>query len=148
MKPGLCLFLTNEIVAVIRNVTEGKRAEKTIREGEQRYRSIFENSPQGIFRATPDGVLVDANPTLVSMLCYESREEFLETFARRGDSIFTMSDFHSGFKTLVEEQGSVEGFEMQILCKDGSRIWVSVNAHVVKDAEGQTTYHEGTVGKP
>ena len=49
------------------------------------------------------------------------------------------------FKRLMETQGSVSGFEFEHYRKDGSIIWVSINAHVVRDASGAVLYYEGTI---
>jgi PAS domain S-box-containing protein len=48
------------------------------------------------------------------------------------------------FKKLMESEGVVSGFEFQLTRKDGEQIWVSVNARVVRDAQGRTLYYEGT----
>jgi signal transduction histidine kinase len=48
------------------------------------------------------------------------------------------------FKRQIEEQGAVRGFEHEVFRKDGSRFWISVNAHVVQDAQGAIQYYEGT----
>jgi len=38
----------------------------------------------------------------------------------------------------------VRGFENEIYRKDGRKIWISVNAHIVRDADGKALYYEGT----
>jgi PAS domain S-box-containing protein len=48
------------------------------------------------------------------------------------------------FKRLLEQYGSVDGFEHQTVRKDGSKIWISVNAHAVRDDTGKIIYYEGT----
>lgn len=50
------------------DITETKRAEEALRKSEERFRSIFDSSGVGIGIATPDGRIIDANPTLLSML--------------------------------------------------------------------------------
>jgi len=56
------------------DVTERKQAEEALRESEARFRRLFENSLVGIYRTTPDGRILLANPTLVKMLRYPSFE--------------------------------------------------------------------------
>jgi PAS domain S-box-containing protein len=51
--------------------------EQQLRDSEEKYRQVFENATFGIFRATPDGTLLDVNPALVAMLGYDSKEELL-----------------------------------------------------------------------
>jgi PAS domain S-box-containing protein len=50
------------------DITETRRAEEALRESEEKFRSIFESSGVGIGIATPDGHIIQANPTLLSML--------------------------------------------------------------------------------
>jgi PAS domain S-box-containing protein len=48
------------------------------------------------------------------------------------------------FKAIMEEQGSVESLKVEIYRKDGSRIWVSLNARAVRDEQGKLLYYDGT----
>ncbi len=66
------------INAVIQEITDLKRAQQALRESEQRYRELFENSQLGIYRTTPDGRILLANPALLAMLGYASMEELAE----------------------------------------------------------------------
>jgi len=64
-----------EIIAIegiARDVTEIKLAEQELIKSEERYRSIYENALVGIYRTTPDGKILLANPALVKMLGYSS----------------------------------------------------------------------------
>lgn len=50
-------------------------AEEALLENEERFRSLFENATVGIYRTTPEGHILMANPVLLGMLGYESFEE-------------------------------------------------------------------------
>src|SRR5690606_24895968 len=63
---------------VARNVTERRRMENALRESEERYRSLFDNMMDGIYRSTHDGRFVEVNPAMVRMFGYASREEMLQ----------------------------------------------------------------------
>jgi GAF domain-containing protein len=60
---------------------EEKVEERTheLRQSEERYRSLFDGVPIGLFRTTPAGEIVDANPGLIQMLGYPNREALLCT---------------------------------------------------------------------
>lgn len=64
-------------VVTFLDISDRKRAEKAQQDSEEKYRKLFENATYGIFRSTPDGTLLDADPALVTMLGYGSREELL-----------------------------------------------------------------------
>jgi PAS domain S-box-containing protein len=126
------------------DIEDRKRAEEALREAEQKYRDIFENAEEGIFQSTPDGQYLSANPALARMHGFDAPDEFL---ARRQDiprEVYVDPGRREEFKRLLEEHGVVHGFEHQIYRKDGSKIWISVNARAVRDEQGKIHYYEGT----
>jgi PAS domain S-box-containing protein len=62
------------MVSAIRDITDQRRAEKALRESEQRYRSLFDNSLEGIGLSQGNRI-VDANKALLEMFGYDSLEE-------------------------------------------------------------------------
>ena len=56
-----------------------ERVEEALRVSEQKYRAIIENAPMGIFRSTLDGMFISVNPTLATMMGYDSPDELLQT---------------------------------------------------------------------
>ena len=58
------------LVGVSRDITERKTWEERLAESEERFRSLFENATIGLYRTTPGGRIIMANPTLVRMLGY------------------------------------------------------------------------------
>lgn len=63
-------------------ISERKRVEEALRESEERYRAIFENSPVGIIEAFMDGTILDANPAVCSLFGYTKEE--LRAVGRKG----------------------------------------------------------------
>ena len=70
------------IIKFLTDITEQKRGEEALRRTEEKYRSIFENSLEGIYQTTPDGKYVSANRALARMLGFESPDELIG--ARKG----------------------------------------------------------------
>ena len=58
------------LLVMAMDITDWRRSERAIRESERQYRTLFEGSPIGIFRTTPDGRLQQANPALAAMFRY------------------------------------------------------------------------------
>jgi PAS domain S-box-containing protein len=121
-----------------------KQAEEALREAEENYRSIYENAMEGIFQTTPEGRYLSANPALARMLGYSSAEELISSIRDLGTELCVRPESRLELKRRLESGGQVRGFENEIYRKDGSKIWISVNAHIVRDAEGKVLYYEGT----
>ena len=52
-------LIEDQIVVIIRNITERKRAENALQESELRFRMLYENAKIGLYRTTPDGKILD-----------------------------------------------------------------------------------------
>ncbi|MGD0252202.1 MAG: PAS domain S-box protein, partial [Verrucomicrobiota bacterium] len=133
------------IVGIAEDITQRKETEDALRNAEARYRSIFENATEGIFRTTPEGRILIANPALARMFGYQSPQEMMSSVTDVGRQIYVSPEKRVEMKRLLVEQGAVQGFEEENCRKDGSIIWVSLNAHVVRDASGAVQYLEGTI---
>ncbi|MBN1136893.1 MAG: PAS domain S-box protein, partial [Anaerolineae bacterium] len=128
---------------IVIDITERKEAEQALRESEERFRSLFENAVMGLYRTTPDGRWLMANPALLRMLGYSSFEEL----ARHGvvSEATTRVYPRSTFMERVEQEGQVIGFEAAWPRADGSPLFIRESARVVRDQAGNTLYYEGTV---
>ena len=67
-------------VVTFRDITERKKAEEEIKASEEKYRNLIETMPEGFYRSTPEGYFVDANPALVNLLGYDSKEELMKIY--------------------------------------------------------------------
>ena len=131
------------VVSIGRDITECRRAEEAVRESEERFRSIFEHSTIGMYRTTPDGRIVMANPALISMLGYSSFEELARLNLE--EEGYAPNHPRSAFKQRIESEGRVTGLEAAWVASDGSTLFVRESARAVRDADGNTLYYEGTV---
>jgi PAS domain S-box-containing protein len=135
----------HRIVGIAEDITQQKKTEDSLRETEARYRSIFENATEGIFRSTLEGRILIANPALARMFGYQSPGELMSTVGDVGRQLYVLPKRREEMINLLLEQSSIQGFEEENYRRDGSIIWVSLNAHVVKDARGAVQYIEGTI---
>ena len=128
-----------------RDIAERKQAEEARMESEQKYRSLFENAIEGISQTTPEGRLVSANPALAKLLGYDSPQELMEQVTDIGRQHYVDTKDRETYRNTLETEGMVKGYEVQLLKKDGTPVWASLNTHVVRNEGGAVIYYEGTV---
>jgi PAS domain S-box-containing protein len=131
------------IVGTVLDITERKQAEDDLKQAEERYRSLFDNAQEGIFQTTVEGRYLTANRALATMLGYDSPEDLMTTLIDIPKQLYVNPEDRKVLLKMIEEQGSVRGFETQFYRKSGSMIWGSVNMQAVCDAEGRLLYYEG-----
>jgi two-component system cell cycle sensor histidine kinase/response regulator CckA len=132
-----------KMIGSITDITERKRAEEALRESEQRFRALFEGASEGVFQSTPGGQYRLANPALAKMLGYASSQELIAGVTDIGRQLNVDLGVRAEFQRRIAEQGEVQNFEFQACRKDGATIWLSENAHAVRDASGAVLYYEG-----
>ena len=132
------------VIEHVRDISDQKQAEGALRQAEEKYRSIFENAVEGIFQTTPDGRFISANPALASMLGYASPDEMITQITDIGKQIYAQPEDRQKFRRLLEKGSILKAFETEHLCKDGSKIWVSMNVRAVHNEKGKLLCYEGT----
>jgi diguanylate cyclase (GGDEF)-like protein/PAS domain S-box-containing protein len=125
------------------DLAERTRAEAALRQAEEKYRSIFENASEGIFRVGPDGGLLAVNPALALMLGYGSPEEMMSEAGGRAEPHVAPDELARVLARLRDE-GTVKSLECEVIRKDGHRLWVSASAHAARDEAGRVVHYEGT----
>ncbi len=129
----------------IQDATASKHAERTYREAERRYRSIFENTIEGLFQSTLDDRFVTANPALARMFGYERPEDFLNDLGSISSQVYVEPNRRAEFLELIDRNGTVMNFESQAYRRDRSVIWISENVRAVKDNDGRLLCFEGSI---
>jgi PAS domain S-box-containing protein len=125
-------------------MSEREALEEARRQSDQRYREIFENAVEGIYRSTPQGRYVSVNPAFASMMGYSSPEELITSVKDIGKELYVNEEDRKHLGRLLKELGSVRGFEAEGITKDGRNIWVSINAHAIRGVDGEIEFYEGT----
>ena len=125
------------------DLAERTRAEAALRRAEEKYRSIFENAMEGIFRVGPDGRLLAVNPALAQMLGYGSPEEMMAEAGGRPEPHLAPDELERAL-ALLRAAGVVQNLECAVIRKDGRRLWVSASAHAARDEAGGVVHYEGT----
>ncbi|HEY9881099.1 MAG TPA: EAL domain-containing protein, partial [Leptolyngbyaceae cyanobacterium] len=131
--------------AAISLAIERQQAEHSLKQAEIKYRSIFENSVEGIFQSTVEGFYTTVNPMLARLYGYDSPEDLIESVTDIGKQLYVDADRRLQYMQEMAETGSVLGFESEIYRKDNSIIWISESARAIYSEQGQLMGYEGTV---
>ncbi len=131
------------VVGTIRDVTERRQAEDALREGEERFRTLYENATIGLYRTTPDGSILLANPALARMLGFSRSDELLARNLEMDG--FEPSYPRGQFLERVEKEGEVDGLEAAWTRRDGTTLFVRESARAIRDSKGKTLFYDGTV---
>jgi PAS domain S-box-containing protein len=131
-------------VAQILDITERKQAEEALRKNEEKYRTLTENVNLGIYRntASPKGRFLEANPAIIGMFGYESKEEFLTLNVV---DLYQNTEDRTIFNAKMMREGFVKDEELRLKKKNGTPLVASVSAVAVKDEEGVIKYYDGII---
>ena len=117
--------------------------EEDLRRSREKYQNIFENSIMGIYQSIPSGRYLSVNPAFTRLFGYDSPEELIASVTDIGHQFYVNpQDRDRAINTLLE-QGFLEGFELEVRRKDGTKFWVSMNTIIVQDEKG--IHYDGTV---
>ncbi|HUP63723.1 MAG TPA: PAS domain S-box protein [Thermoanaerobaculia bacterium] len=133
----------SKVITSCRDITERRTAQLALEASEEKYRNIFNYASIGIYQADREGSILTANPTLARILGYQSVEELLGRNMSR-DVYFDPAER----KALIDEHSEAGvASEVEVLWKrkDGSPVWLLLNAHAIRDESGRIAYFEGFV---
>jgi len=118
------------------DITKKKNHEDALKASEERYKSLFKSSLDGVYQTTLEGRYIDINPALIKMLGYGSRKELLKV------NVAKQIYLSSKARPSIDERGKT--FTAQFRKKDCTIIWVEVSSRVFYK-NGKPDHHEGIV---
>jgi PAS domain S-box-containing protein len=124
------------------NYNQLKSTQDALKKSEAHYRSLFNNLPIGLYRTTPEGLVLDANPMLVQMFGYPDKETFL---SRRAEEMYVTTEDREVFKRTVSSQPFGSHYECEMRRFDGATLWVENQSTAFRDSEGRVLYFEGSL---
>ncbi|MEZ4524324.1 MAG: diguanylate cyclase [Desulfobacterales bacterium] len=113
-----------------------REAEVSLRQSEERYRSMLENIEECFYEADLLGNLVFFNDALCRMLGY-SKEELLAMNYRDFMDEATAEKAEKTFTRAFETGIPAKGFEWTLICKDGSPCYVELSVFLIKDEQDE-----------
>ena len=126
---------TTQSVISILDITDRKDAE-------EQYRSLFNNVPVGVFRSTPDGKVISANPTMVKIYGFDSVEELIK---RQAEDFYYDKQDRKIMLAELEKQYHLINYQTREYRKDGSEIWVTTSYKAIRNPNGKIEFIDGVV---
>lgn len=117
---------------------------QALHESEERYQSLIEQLPVGLYRNTPgaEGRFILANSAMAQMFGYASVEEILQVSVA---DLYADATARKAFSQKLLAKGAVTGEELRLCRKDGTALWAAVTARVIRDEAGEIKYFDGLI---
>jgi PAS domain S-box-containing protein len=135
----------SKVIGTIMDITEQVTKAKALAKAEEKYRAIFAHASEGIFQSSLEGKFLVVNPAAARIFGFDSPEEMKEGRSDISRQSYVDPARRAEFVRQIEEAGVVNDFECEVYRKDGSKVWISENARIVRDEAGRTLYFEGTI---
>jgi PAS domain S-box-containing protein len=111
-------------------------------EKEIRFNELFESLREGVFFATTSGRILDANPAMIRLFGFDSKQDLLAQNLR---DLYPHPDDRDAILREVESKGSFRDREVELRRKDGKLIYCLASGFAVRDTFGRVARLQGTL---
>jgi len=129
------------IQAIVRDVTIRKKWEQAMKESEERYRSLFDDSRDAIYITRKDGTFVDVNESFVNLFGF-TRQEVLKLNAKLA---YVTEQDQKNFKKIIKENGYTKDFEIKLKKRDEGIMDCLVTVMVKRNESKQIVGYQGII---
>ena len=137
---GLEIQGKRRLQAFVEDISQRRAAEEALRRSESLFRELFNNSPEGMFRTTPEGRFLSANAALVQMLGCESESEIL---AMNVSDFYVAPEVRAHNLDTLLETGELRDAEIRLKRRDGETLIALENSRSVRDGSGHVILLDG-----
>ena len=135
-------FGKDVVFAMARDISERKNAEAILMESEEKYRTLAEQIPVGIYRTSESGTFYYANPALAQILGFEKVDDLL---THNVNEFFANSQERLEVLKLYKKSNDYVQSEFAMIRIDGKQIWIRDNGKANYDSKGNITFFDGVV---
>ena len=119
------------ITGSMRDITDERESALRLRQAEDRYRKLFENAAVGMFQASSEGDIQEANIALLRMFGFKSKSQL---HGSNGNLLQSFADAkqREHCKELIKSGESMQNYETRMIHRDGHEFWVSMSLRCVQ----------------
>ncbi|MFW9823587.1 MAG: PAS domain S-box protein [Candidatus Thorarchaeota archaeon] len=132
----------NQVITILRDITESKEMENQLRESEEKYRNMVDNLDVGFYKGEYQGKLLMHNQALTRIMGLNPNDNIIGI---ESSQFFKNPETREKYYEELKKKGYVRNFLAQVQKRDGEIITVDLNAHVLYNSEGLPVETEGTV---
>jgi PAS domain S-box-containing protein len=115
------------------DVTARHAMEEALRTSEEKFRSIVEAAPVGIFQSTVEGRFISANSRLAALFHFESPEELICSVADIGKELLVDPEKRREIVRRAKESGGFIHDEIEYRTRDGSRFLANLYIRIIRN---------------
>ncbi len=127
--------------ALERHIDERRQTEEALRQSEEKYRTLFEESKDAVFMSTPEGRYLDINPAGLELFGISSLDEALRLDINK--DIYANPEDREKFQKILHEKGFVKDYQIEMRGRDDRKLTVLSTATVVRNDKGEITAYRG-----
>lgn len=136
-KPAVILFLTD--------LTERKKAEETLREGEERHRTVLEDMEKGYYETDLDGNITFVNDSICRILGYSSKEVMGTNYRRYAYDEETATKMYKYTNSVYKTARPAKWFSLEYATKTGEKRFMAVSIAPTLDEQGEIVGFRGII---
>lgn len=130
------------VVGSFTDIEERQRAQWALSEAERKYRSIWENSANGIAQISIDGQIISANPAFAKLFGFDTPEVMIHEVQNAHKQLFENAQDRMKILNIIREERAQEEHEYLAVRRDATKFWVKESARPVFDEHGALVYYE------
>ncbi len=120
------------------------RIEEELKRSEEKYRSLMDNLPIGVYRNRPgeEGSFIEVNNAILKIFGFQSREEALGIHF---SELYQDPLDYLQIDKKISQNGYAKNEVLKMVRRDGERIYCSLTAKAIQDSQGDFLYYDGTL---
>ncbi len=134
---------TKSKLCIYRDISHRVKQEAKLKSSQENYQRLFNHVGCGVFTSSKKGRFIDVNPTLLRILGYKDKEEFLSLDL--ATDVYLKPEDRRKYTEIIEKKGQVIDYEVKWRRRDGHILHILLTSHVRYDPKGEILGYEGIV---